>query len=104
MRGYTKFEQPYSEGINVLYVYYPMAYHKNSPQKIEKNILNARDKQPENAVLDDDWRNYDVIAVASISFTKELNDNGINAVYVPQFTNPEKFYPEKDEKLATDIL
>lgn len=104
MRGYTRFEQPYSDGMNVLYVYYPMAYHKNSSQKVEKNVLNSRIAQPENTFLDDDWRNYDVIAVASLSFAKELNDNGINAVYIPQFTNPDKFYPEKDDKLATDIL
>lgn len=104
MRGYTKFEQPYSDGLNTLYVYYPMAYHKKSAKKIKKNKLNSRKKQPENSVLDDDWQNFDVIAVASLSFSEELNANGIKAIYVPQFTNPNKFYPEKDEKLATDIL
>lgn len=104
MRGYTKFFAPFSAGTNLLYVYYPMAYHQTSPLKPQKETLNQRKQMPLNASLDDDWQNFDIIAVASPSYTDELQKNGINAIYVPQFTNPQKFYPAPEEKLQTDIL
>ncbi len=104
MRGYTKFEPPFGKEANVLYSYYPMAYYSDSGLKREKAALNIRQALPENASLDDDWQNYDVIAVASSSYADELRRHGINAVYVPQFTNPERFYPSPDEKYKTDIL
>ena len=104
MRGYTKFTPPFPEGCNVLYVYYPMAFHKDSKNKINKNKLNNRPQPPQESNLDDDWQNYDIIAVASKSYAEKLNQNGIKAIYVPQFTNTSKFYPEKDESVATDIL
>lgn len=104
MRGYTKFVAPYPQGVNVLYVYYPMAYNRYSGQKVGKTKLNARVAQPQDANLDDDWQNYDVLAVASFSYTEELRQNGIDAIYVPQFTNPKKFYPAFQEDLKTDIL
>lgn len=104
MRGYTKFSAPYPDGINVLYVYYPIAYDKKSANKLSRQELNNRQALPKDAMLDDDWQNFDVLAVASQSYVEELKQNGIKAIYVPQFTNPEKFYPAPDEALQTDIL
>lgn len=71
---------------------------------LSKSALNRRPPQPADANLDDDWQNFDVIAVASPTYAAELNRAGIKAVYVPQFTNPEKFYPAPDPALASDIL
>lgn len=104
MRGYTKFNPPFGDGVNVLYCYYPMAYDENSKNTLSHKQLEKRAKMPENASLDDDWQNYDLIAVASPSYADKLNKVGIKALYVPQFTNPEKFYPAPDENLKTDIL
>ncbi len=104
MRGYTKFYPPFGDNINMLYVYYPMSYDKNSTQKHSKAYLKNRPQMPENANLDDDFQNYDIIAVASKKYAKQLNDYGINAIYVPQFTNPQKFYPNFKSELKTDIL
>lgn len=104
MRGYTKFIPPYDEGVTVLYCYYPMAYFRHSGQKKSRNLLNSRALMPHLASLDDDWQNFDIITVASSSYTKKLNDAGISAYYVPQFTNPAKFYPQYDQKIAHDIL
>lgn len=104
MRGYTKFHPPFGKNLNMLYVYYPMAFDKNSSKKHTKIFLKNRSKMPENASLDDDFQNYDIIAVASQKYTKELNKAGINAIYIPQFTNPKKFYPDIKEELKTDIL
>lgn len=75
-----------------------------APRPLSKSALNRRPPQPADANLDDDWQNFDVIAVASPSYAAELNRAGIKAVYVPQFTNPEKFYPAPDPALASDIL
>lgn len=132
MRGYTDFIPPFPPGCNVLYAYYPMAYtaipaprtlsapasgtigaHSSSaaarnaapaPRPLSKSALNQRPPQPADANLDDDWQNFDVIAVASPAYAAELNRAGIKAVYVPQFTNPEKFYPDPDPALTSDIL
>ena len=104
MRGYTKFAPPFGKNTNMLYVYYPMAYDKNSITPKQKNKLNTRSIMPQNANLDDDFQNFDIITVASKSYTEELNKFGINAIYIPQFTNPEKFYPSFQEDLKTDIL
>ncbi len=104
MRGYTKFYPPFDEGINLLYVYYPMAYHKDTNKKIKKQDLNKRLLMPENANLDDDFKNFDIIAVASQSYQEELKNANIDAIYIPQFTNTDKFYPDPKENLKTDIL
>lgn len=104
MRGYTKFYPPFSEGKTLLYVYYPMNFNEQSKNRLSKEVLNLREEMPEDATLDDDWQNYDIIAVASPSFAKKLNENGIPAIFVPQFTNPEKFYPAPSDALKTDIL
>ena len=104
MRGYTKFYPPFGNNLNMLYVYYPMAYDKNSQNKHTKNYLKNRPLMPKDASLDDDFQNYDIIAVASQKYTNELNEYGINAIYIPQFTNPQKFYPAPKDELKTDIL
>lgn len=75
-----------------------------APRPLSKSALNRRPPQPADANLDDDWQNFDVIAVASPAYAAELNRAGIKAVYVPQFTNPEKFYPDPDPALTSDIL
>jgi len=104
MRGYTEFKPPFPKGYNLLYSYYPMAYTETSGQKIAKSALNAQAPSPENANLDDDWQNFDILGVASSQYTKELNAGGVNAIWLPQFTNPEKFYPAPDPALKEDIL
>ena len=104
MRGYTKFYAPFPSGITALYCYYPMTYNEKSALKVNKNILNKRLEMPLDASLDDDWQNFDILFVASASYAKRLQENGINAIYVPQFTNPHRFYPKPEEKLMTNIL
>ena len=104
MRGYTKFFAPFDNGYNVLYLYYPMAYTQNSKNTQTKQKLKTRTPQPINSNLDDDFQNYDLIAVASSSYAKTLQKNGINAIYTPQYTNPDKFYYSPDDNLKTDIL
>ncbi len=47
---------------------------------------------------------FDAVAVASIPMVEWLKQNGVNAFFVPQFTNTNKFYYDFDEKLKSDIL
>lgn len=104
MRGYTKFTTPFPNGINILYCYYPMAFWNTSAQKKSKTFLNNQPEMPEDSSLDDDWQNYDIIAVASKTYADRLKYSGINAIYVPQFTNPQKFYPDPEDNLKQDII
>lgn len=104
MRGYTKFLPPFPKGINILYCYYPMAFWHTSAKKETAQSLNNRLPMPDNSSLDDDWQNYDIIAVASKTYAQKLKEVGINALYVPQFTNPQKFYPAPKNELKQDIL
>lgn len=104
MRGYTKFTPPFPQGKTLLYVYYPMSYNPTSKNKTPKQKLNSRQPMPQDSNLDDDFNNYDIIAVASSSYAKKLNDNGIKAIYIPQYTNPKKFYPNPKDEFKHDIL
>lgn len=49
-------------------------------------------------------RNYDAFISASPLVVQQLRNRGVEVVYLPQFTNPRYFYPDYDEKLASDIL
>lgn len=104
MRGYTKFTPPLADGKNILYVYYPMAYDEKSQYKTNKSTLNNRSSLPENSNLDDDFNNFDIIAVASKTYQEKLNQKGIKSIFIPQYTNPQKFYPNYDENIKNDIL
>lgn len=49
-------------------------------------------------------KNYDFILVCSLSKQKELQRKGLKAYYFPQFTNPARFFPVKDNKYNHKIL
>ena len=46
----------------------------------------------------------DIIATASYKMKKKLEERGISAEYIPQFTNTDKFYPDYDESKKSEIL
>ena len=49
-------------------------------------------------------KTYDLILVCSLSKQKELKRKGFKAYYFPQFTNPARFFPVKDNKYNHKIL
>lgn len=56
-----------------------------------------------------DWkirelRKYDAICTASHKLYDKLKQKGINVYLVPQFTNPEKFYPEMDNACRNKVF
>ncbi len=99
MHGFIPFNPSKDEKLKVLYLYYPL---ETANTEKFKNIENIR--EPEWYSLQTELWDYDLIAVASPVYQKEIERLGIKTVFVPQFTNPQKFYYEYDKKVAHDIL
>ena len=106
LRGYFKFTPPFPDynHLNIAYIIYPLYY-----TKYNKKILKNRDKivlsnlEYGNIAIDE-LQFYDVLAVASKSYTQKLQQAGFKAYYVPQFTDTNNFYYEFDESLKSDVL
>jgi spore maturation protein CgeB len=91
---------------------------KNHIKKNHKNILwlayslNFGDKNINKSyfnqyidLIEKNVKLYDVFAVSSLKIYNTLKDKlNIPVYYIPQFTNTEKFYPDYDESLKSDIL
>lgn len=99
MHGFVPFNPPKDNKIKVLYLYYPL---ETANTEKFNNIDTAA--EPNWYSLETELWDYDLIAVASPIYQKEVERLGLPTVFVPQFTNPEKFYYEYDEATAHDIL
>jgi len=100
MHGFVPFNPVRTEGKkNVLYLYYPL---ETANMHKFKNILNVN--EPDWYSLQTELWNFDLIAVASPVYQKEIETFGLKTIFVPQFTNPDKFFYEYDEDKAYDIL
>ena len=84
---------------NVMYLYYPL---ETAQTHKYKNLKDA--KEPYWYSLQTELWDYDLIAVASPKYQKEIEKLGIKTIFTPQFTNPEKFFYELDKTKAHDIL
>ena len=84
---------------NVMYLYYPL---ETAQTHKYKNLKDA--KEPYWYSLQTELWDYDLIAVASPKYQKEIEKLGIKTIFTPQFTNPEKFFYEFDKTKAHDIL
>ncbi len=49
-------------------------------------------------------KSFKTIAVSSQKVQQNLKDKGIKAIWIPQFTNTDKFYPDYDEDKKSEIL
>ncbi len=49
-------------------------------------------------------KDFDAIATASESLADALKSLGLNAFYIPQFTNTSKFFPDYDETLKSEVF
>lgn len=47
---------------------------------------------------------YDAVATASKSLAEALTERGVETHYIPQFTNSERFYPDYDKELTSEVL
>ena len=100
MHGFVPFNpKKIANKRNVLYLYYPL---ETGNMEKYKNIEGVT--EPEWYSLETELWNYDLVAVASKSYQRDIEKYGIKTVFVPQFTNAQKFYYEYDENTAYDIL
>lgn len=84
---------------NVLYLYYPL-----ETANMNKFINIEGAKEGDWYSLQTELWNFDVVAVGSPVYQKEIEKFGIKTIFTPQFTNPRKFFYEYDEDKAYDIL
>ena len=100
MHGFVPFNPPkIDDKINILYLYYPLETANSHKYKNLKNI-----DEPDWMSLQTELWDFDLIAVASPTYQKEIDKLGIKTIFTPQFTNPEKFFYEFDKNKAFDIL
>ena len=100
MHGFIPFNPPENaEKINVLYLYYPL---ETSNMEKFKNLKGA--VEPDWLSLQTELWDFQLAAVASPTYQKEIEKFGIKTIFVPQFTDPKKFYYEYTPEAAYDIL
>lgn len=100
MHGFAPFNPKKSlNKTNVMYLYYPLVTANTEKYK---NLTDV--KEPDWYSLQTELWNFDLIAVSSPTYLKEIEKLGIKTIFAPQFTNPEKFFYEYDRNKAYDIL
>ncbi len=76
---------PNISGINIAYLLYP------SVDEMSKNDIDV-------------YKKFDLVAVGSEEYVKKMSKLGINAVYIPQFTTIDIFFPEKSDTIKSEVL
>ena len=100
MHGFVPFNPQRQSGKkNVLYLYYPL---ETSHMEKYRNLEDVT--EPDWYSLQTELWNYNLIAVASPTYQKQIEKFGIPTIFTPQFTDPKKFFYEYDEEKAHDIL
>lgn len=94
----TDFED--DDKARIMYLYFPTFVPDTG------KFYNTKDELKYNtdAYLNNELEYFDKIATPAKVVFNELKARGYPAVFVPQFTNPKKFYYEPDEALKTDLL
>ncbi|MCM1324481.1 MAG: glycosyltransferase [Acetobacter sp.] len=85
--------------ISIFYILFPMMANEEAfvqNQNFDKNAYFDEIKKELSLV--------DVVVSASLSYVQFLQSKGVKALYVPQFTNTQKFYPDYTEELKTNVL
>lgn len=90
--------QPSMEGeVNIFYLAYPQL-----GDEVSQKVLN--DTESFYAESAKELAQYDAVAAASEKLAQILNERGLKAYYIPQFTNTERFYPDYDENVKSEVL
>ncbi len=100
MHGFVPFNPPKDDSKKkVLYLYYPLETAQSHKYKNLKGFF-----EPDWYSLQTELWDFDLIAVSSPTYLKEIEKLGIKTIFAPQFTNPRKFFYEYDGNVAYDIL
>ncbi len=84
---------------NIVYIAYAQfgqTAHKELVQDKETYILDLIQLSQKD--------NINSLVLASKELTEELNKRGVNAYYIPQFTNTKRFYPDYNEDLKSEVF
>ncbi|MBE6462329.1 MAG: glycosyltransferase family 1 protein [Alphaproteobacteria bacterium] len=82
---------------NFLFIAYPQFAEIDKKEMVisfeeyVQNIIDESDK-------------FKAVFVSSIKLNNELQKKGVNSFYIPQFTNTERFYPDFNKELETDVV
>ena len=82
---------------NFLFIAYPQFAEIDKKEMVipfeeyVQNIIDESDK-------------FKAVFVSSIKLNSELQKKGVNSFYIPQFTNTERFYPDFNKELETDVI
>lgn len=94
------FERLGKQDINLV-IRGPKMFKSFDNKKLNIMYLMSRSRD----IYNDELDMYDIIICASMKHTKKLQHKGYNNVYfLPQFTNPQRFYYEEDENFQNDVL
>ena len=106
LRGYFKFMPPFPDTnhLNIAYIIYPLFYTNYDANMIKnRDKIRAKTLKKGNIAIDE-LQFYDVLAVASKTYTEKLRKKGFKAYYVPQFTNTDVFYRNPISELKSEVL
>ncbi len=81
LRGFVKFDNINKRNLNILYII-------SHPELITKEEIEQ----------------YDLVYCCSKKWTKQIKKFKKRTYYLPQFTNTERFYPEKNNKYKNKVL
>ncbi|MBR5154220.1 MAG: glycosyltransferase family 1 protein [Alphaproteobacteria bacterium] len=98
VRGFLSFGDNDLKGKkNILYIAYPQFGYFDNKEAVENYDEYAKK-------FEDFKDKFDAIVVSSERLARTLNNIGVNAFFIPQFTNTDRFFIDFDEELKTDIL
>ena len=78
------------DNVSLLYLFYPLTVGKQDISDIKDFVQ--------------EFKNVDAVVTASDMLTEVVKNYGIDAYYIPQFTNVKKFYPDYDESVKSEVL
>ena len=106
LRGYMQYVPPFPDinHVNVAYILYPLFYSSYDANKIKKRDQLKVADYGYLQVFFDELQFYDAMAVASERYAEKMREAGFKTYYVPQFTNPKRFYFEYDENVTSEVL
>ena len=96
--------RPFNGTYNIVYVAY--GQFPQHGDDILEEVEDVVDNETYLAQLEKLYRDDEVQALilASKSLTETLNQRGVPAYYIPQFTNIKRFYPDYDESVKSEVF
>ena len=89
---------------NIIYVAYAQFLQALYRDNTIKELIKDKETYISELIQLSQHENISAIALASKELADELNKRGVNAYYIPQFTNTKRFYPDYNENLKSEVF